>query len=138
MKNFCKEISLKTNGIGFYEITNLVKNWINEINITRGLLNISILHTSASLLIQENADDLVLKDLENYFMQTVPFNRKYLHQSEGKDDMPAHIKVALTNTNITLSIADKKLILGVWQGIFLFEHRLSRKNRKLILHYIGN
>ena len=89
------------------------------------------------MLIQENADPSVIEDLKNYFLNSVPFNNEYKHSTEGKDDMPAHIKASLTNSNLTLSILDNKLCLGTWQGIFLFEHRTSKKNRELILHFIG-
>ena len=111
---------------------------INKINLYSGLLNISIQHTSASLLLQENADPTVLVDLKNYFLKLVPFNDNYLHTTKRYDDMPAHIKTSLTNTNITLSVIDKKLNLVTWQGIFLFEHRTSSKERLINLHYIGD
>ena len=133
-----EKINIRTNGINLYEITNNIIDWINKINLNSGLLNISIQHTSASLLLQENADPTVLVDLKNYFLKLVPFNDNYLHATEGYDDMPAHIKTSLTNTNITLSVIDKKLKLGTWQGIFLFEHRTSPKNRIVNLHYIGD
>ena len=133
-----KKINIRTNGINLYEITNNILDWINQINLTSGLLNISIQHTSASLLLQENADPTVLEDLKNYYMKLVPLHNSYLHATEGYDDMPAHIKASLTNTNITLSVIEKKLNLGKWQGIFLFEHRNSSKDRLIILHYIGN
>ena len=133
-----EKINFRTNGIHLYEITNNIKDWINKTNLSSGLLNISIQHTSASLLLQENADPTVLEDLKNYFLKLVPFNDNYLHATEGYDDMPAHIKTSLTNTNITLSIINKKLNLGTWQGIFLFEHRTSPKDRFINLHYIGD
>ena len=133
-----EKINIRTNGISLYEITNNIIDWINKINLYSGLLNISIQHTSASLLLQENADPNVLEDLKNYFLKLVPFNDNYLHATEGYDDMPAHIKTSLTNTNITLSVIDKKLNLGTWQGIFLFEHRTSSKDRFINLHYIGD
>ena len=133
-----EKINIKTNGINLYEITNNIIVWINKINLNSGLLNISIQHTSASLLLQENADPTVLEDLKNYFLKLVPFNDNYLHATEGYDDMPAHIKTSLTNTNITLSVIDKKLNLGTWQGVFLFEHRTSSKDRFINLHYIGD
>ena len=99
----------------------------------------SIQHTSASLIVQENADPDVQKDLINYFDKLVPMNEKlYIHSSEGKDDMPAHIKSALTNNQISLSIKNSKLILGTWQGIYLFEHRLKDHKRTIVHHYIGN
>ena len=133
-----EKINFRTNGINLYEITNNIIDWINKTNLSSGLLNISIQHTSASLLLQENADPTVLEDLKNYFLKLVPFNNNYLHATEGYDDMPAHIKTSLTNTNITLSVMDKKLNLGTWQGVFLFEHRTSSKDRFINLHYIGD
>ena len=133
-----EKIDIRTHGINLYEITNNIIDWINKINLSSGLLNISIQHTSASLLLQENADPTVLEDLKNYFLKLVPFNDNYLHATEGYDDMPAHIKTSLTNTNITLSVIDKKLNLGIWQGIFLFEHRTCSKDRFINLHYIGD
>ena len=133
-----EKINIRTNGINLYEITNIIIDWINKIDLSNGLLNISIQHTSASLLLQENADPTVLVDLKNYFLKLVPFNDNYLHATEGYDDMPAHIKTSLTNTNITLSVMDKKLNLGTWQGVFLFEHRISSKDRFINLHYIGD
>ena len=133
-----EKINIRTNGINLYEITNNIIDWINKINLSSGLLNISIQHTSASLLLQENADPTVLEDLKNYFLKLVPFNDNYLHATEGYDDMPAHIKTSLTNTNITLSVIDKKLNLGTWQGVFLFEHRTSSKDRFINLHYLGD
>ena len=103
------------------------------------MLNLSIQHTSASLIIQENADPDVHKDLINYFDKLVPMNKKlYIHTAEGKDDMPAHIKSALTNNQISLSIKNSKLILGTWQGIYLFEHRLKDHERTIVHHYIGD
>ena len=133
-----EKISIRTNGSNLYEITNNIIVWIKKINLSNGLLNISIQHTSASLLLQENADPTVLEDLKIFFLKLVPFNENYLHATEGHDDMPAHIKTSLTNTNITLSLTDKKLNLGTWQGIFLFEHRTTSKNRFVNLHYIGD
>ena len=133
-----EKINITTNGINLYEITNSIIDWINKINLSSGLLNISIQHTSASLLLQENADPTVLEDLKNYFFKLVPFNDNYLHATEGYDDMPAHIKTSLTNTNVTLSVVDRKLKLGTWQGIFLFEHRTSSKDRFINLHYVGD
>ena len=112
---------------------------INKEKLLNGILNINILHTSASLIIQENADPDVLYDLNNFFNKLVPMDNKiYKHTTEGKDDMPAHIKSALTNNQITLSIKDKKLMLGTWQGLYLFEHRLEKHTRILSHHLIGN
>lgn len=137
MKQLFKEIDFCTHGIDLYEFTIEAQNWINEINLNNGMLNISILHTSASLLIQENADSDVLKDLKNFYNKLVPFNYKYIHNNEGEDDMPAHIKSSLTNSNLTLSVVNKRILIGSWQGLFLFEHRYSKKKRKILFHFIG-
>ena len=133
-----KSIQIKTKGIDLYEFSEEVINWVYNERITNGLLNISILHTSASILLQENADSDVLEDLKNFYKKIVPFNSNYLHNAEGKDDMPAHIKTSLTNTNITISIIEKKIITGFWQGFYLFEHRLENKTRNIQLHFIGD
>ncbi len=139
MIQFFKEIKIKTNGQKLIEITSKVLDFFESTSIKEGILNLSILHTSASLLVQENADSDVKKDLLNFFDNTVPMNPSlYIHNTEGIDDMPAHIKTALTNTHITLSIRSKKLILGTWQGIYLFEHRLINQNRTILAHIIGN
>ena len=130
---------INTSGQRLYEITDKTIEWIEKNNFNNGMLNMSIQHTSASLIVQENADPDVQKDLINYFDKLVPMNEKlYIHSSEGKDDMPAHIKSALTNNQISLSIKDSKLILGTWQGIYLFEHRLNDHKRTIVHHYIGN
>ena len=130
---------INTSGQRLYEITDKTIEWIEKNNFNNGMLNMSIQHTSASLIVQENADPDVQKDLINYFDKLVPMNEKlYIHSSEGKDDMPAHIKSALTNNQISLSIKDSKLILGTWQGIYLFEHRLDDHKRTIVHHYIGN
>ena len=130
---------VNTSGQRLYEITDKTIEWIEKNNFTNGMLNMSIQHTSASLIVQENADPDVQKDLINYFDKLVPMNEKlYIHSSEGKDDMPAHIKSALTNNQISLSIKNSKLILGTWQGIYLFEHRLKSHKRTIVHHYIGD
>ena len=130
---------VKTSGQRLYEITKETIIWIEKNNFTDGMLNMSVQHTSASLIVQENADPDVQKDLINYFDKLVPMNDKlYIHSSEGKDDMPAHIKSALTNNQISLSIKESRLILGTWQGIYLFEHRLDSHNRTIVHHYIGD
>tara|TARA_B100000787_G_scaffold24617_1_gene16454 strand:- start:351 stop:770 length:420 start_codon:yes stop_codon:yes gene_type:complete len=132
-------LKIKTNGLYLYELTSEIISWIKLNKFKNGLLNISIQHTSASLIIQENADSDVKTDLINYFDKLVPMNNDlYIHSAEGKDDMPAHIKSALTNNQISLSIKDSKLLLGIWQGIYLFEHRINQQNRIVILHYLGN
>ena len=132
-------LELITNGQKLYEFTENTLNWINGLNLKNGVLNLSIMHTSASLIVQENADPDVKTDLISYFNKLAPMNEKlYIHKSEGKDDMPAHIKSALTNNQITLSIKDKKLLLGTWQGLYLFEHRIEQHNRKIIHHFVGD
>ena len=139
MKQLFHEIKINTNGQGLYDFTSKTVSWLNELEIKNGLLNINILHTSASLTIQENADPDVLHDLKNFFHKLVPMDNKlYKHTTEGKDDMPAHIKSALTNNQLTLSIKNKKLMLGTWQGLYLFEHRIEKHTRTLSHHLIGN
>ena len=139
MQQVFHEIKISTNGQGLYDFTDQKISWIDDQKINNGILNINILHTSASLVIQENADPDVLYDLKNFFDKLAPMNNKlYKHTTEGKDDMPAHIKSALTNNQITLSIKGKKLMLGTWQGLYLFEHRLEKHTRILSHHLIGN
>ena len=131
-------LQINTNGQQLYEFTDQTINWIEKNNFKNGILNLSIQHTSASIIIQENADPDVQKDLINYFDKLVPMNSKlYIHTTEGKDDMPAHIKSALTNNQISLSVKNKELLLGTWQGIYLFEHRLNPQTRTIIHHFIG-
>ena len=139
MEQVFHEITLKTKGQGFYGFTEMTLGWLNKQKIKNGILNINILHTSASLVIQENADPDVLHDLKNFFDKLVPMDNKlYKHTTEGKDDMAAHIKSALTNNQLTLSIKNKRLMLGTWQGLYLFEHRLDNQIRKISYHFIGN
>ena len=139
MDQIFHEIKINTKGQGFYDFTDQTISWINSQKIKNGILNINILHTSASLVIQENADPDVLHDLKNFFNNLVPMNNKlYKHTTEGKDDMPAHIKAALTNNQLILSIRNKKLSLGTWQGLYLFEHRLEQHTRTLSHHLMGN
>ena len=129
---------LKTKGAGLYVFTEQTQEFINKNKVVNGILNINILHTSASLTIQENADPDVLYDLNNFFKKLVPMDNKlYKHTTEGKDDMPAHIKSALTNSHLTLSVKNSKIILGTWQGLYLFEHRLENQARKISHHFIG-
>ena len=133
--------NLKINTVGqrLYEFTDQTIQWINKNNLKNGMINISIQHTSASLIVQENADQDVQTDLINYFDKLVPMDNKlYVHTTEGKDDMPAHIKSVLTNNQISLSIKDSELLLGTWQGLYLFEHRLEPQNRTIIHHFIGS
>ena len=138
MKQEFYNLQINTNGQKLYEFTNDTIQWISQNNFKNGILNLSIQHTSASLIVQENADPDVQTDLINYFDKLVPMNNKlYIHTTEGKDDMPAHIKSALTNNQISLSIKDSGLLLGTWQGIYLFEHRLEAQKRIIIHHFIG-
>ena len=139
MQQVFEEIKIDTKGQGFYNFTENTLDWINKQKVENGILNINILHTSASLVIQENADTDVLYDLKNFFHKLVPMDQKlYKHITEGKDDMPAHIKSALTNNQLTLSLKNKKLILGTWQGLYLFEHRFENQTRILSHHLIGD
>ena len=138
MKQIFHEITLNTKGSGLYDFTEQTKSFVYKNNLINGILNINILHTSASLTIQENADPDVLYDLNNFFKKLVPMNNKlYKHTTEGEDDMPAHIKAALTNSHLTLSVKDREIILGTWQGLYLFEHRLQNQTRKISHHFIG-
>ena len=138
MKQEFYNLQIKTNGQNLYEFTNDTIHWIGQNNFKNGILNLSIQHTSASLIVQENADPDVQTDLINYFDKLAPMDNKlYVHTTEGKDDMPAHIKSALTNNQISLSVKDSELLLGTWQGIYLFEHRLEAQKRTVIHHFIG-
>ena len=138
MKQEFLDLIIKTNGQNLYEFTSKTINWIKEKKLNNGILNLSIQHTSASLIVQENADPDVQTDLVNYFDKIVPMNNKlYVHTSEGKDDMPAHIKSTLTNNQISVSVKKNELLLGNWQGLYLFEHRIEKKERKIIHHFIG-
>ena len=132
-------LEIKTKGQKLYDFTDKTSEWIKSFKFNNGILNLSIQHTSASLVVQENADPDVQTDLINFFDRIVPMNNKnYIHTTEGKDDMPAHIKSAITNNQISLSIKEGKLLLGRWQGLFLFEHRLARQKRIVILHFFGD
>ena len=133
------DLYISTNGQKLYEFTDETIIWIKKNSFKNGIINISIQHTSASLIVQENADPDVQRDLLNYFDKLAPMDKElYIHTAEGIDDMPAHIKSALTNNQISLSIKDGKLLLGTWQGLYLFEHRLNTQKRTLTHHFIGN
>ena len=139
MKQEFFDLKINTNGQKLYEITDQIIDWIKENSFKNGILNLNIQHTSASLIVQENADPDVQTDLINYFNKLAPMdNSLYTHTTEGKDDMPAHIKSSLTNNQITLSIKNGELVLGTWQGLYLFEHRLAPQSRKIIFHFFGN
>ena len=138
MKQEFFNLQINTNGQKLYEFTDQTLDWINENNFKNGILNLSIQHTSASLIVQENADPDVQTDLIKYFDKLAPMdNSLYIHTTEGKDDMPAHIKSALTNNQISLSVKNNKLLLGTWQGLYLFEHRLEDQKRSIIHHFLG-
>ena len=139
MKQEFFNLEINTNGQKLYDLTDETIRWIKGNNFKNGFLNLNIQHTSASLIVQENADPDVQKDLINYFDKLVPMdNTLYIHTTEGKDDMPAHIKSALTNNQISLSVKKGELLLGSWQGLYLFEHRLSSQKRKIVLHFMGD
>ena len=132
------ELQIKTKGQNLYDVTDQVNTYIKKNNFRNGIINLSIQHTSASLIIQENADPDVQKDILNYYDKLVPMdNSLYKHITEGKDDMPAHIKSSLTNNQISLSIKEGTILLGTWQGIYLFEHRIDPQLRTIVLHFIG-
>ncbi len=138
MKQEFYNLVLQTNGQKLYEFTNSTLNWIKKNNFKNGMINLSVQHTSASLIVQENADPDVQTDLISYFDKLAPMNNElYSHTAEGKDDMPAHIKSSLTNNQIALSLKNTELLLGTWQGIFLFEHRIEAQRRTIIHHFIG-
>ena len=132
-------LQMDTNGQKLYEFTNQTNQWVNDNEFNNGIINISIQHTSASLIIQENADPDAQTDLINFFNKLVPMdNSLYTHTTEGKDDMPAHIKSALTNNQISLSVKNNELLLGTWQGLYLFEHRIEKQKRLIVFHYLGD
>ena len=133
------ELIVKTKGQGLYDFTKETVDWVKKQKIHSRILNLNILHTSASLTIQENADPDVLYDIKNFFDKLVPMNNDfYKHTTEGIDDMPAHLKTMLTNTQLTLSVKNKKPILGTWQGLYLIEHRLQNQNRTISYHLMGD
>jgi secondary thiamine-phosphate synthase enzyme len=138
MKQFAKALVVPTSGKGLYEITSKVIAWARECGVREGLLTLFVQHTSASLTIQENADPDVVEDLETFFARLAPEERRlYRHTIEGPDDMPAHIRAALTLTSLSIPVAGGELALGTWQGIYLFEHRSTPHRRSVALHLIG-
>ena len=139
MKQKFFNFQINTDGQKLYEFTNETIKWVKKNKFNDGILNLNIQHTSASLIVQENADPDVQADLINYFDKLAPMdNSLYVHTTEGKDDMPAHIKSSLTNNQITLSIKNGELILGTWQGLYLFEHRINPQLRKIVFHFLGD
>jgi len=138
MRQAVHTLTLRTKGRNLYEFTDKVMRWLAEENFTTGLLTIFCRHTSASLLIQENADPDVQADLLNYFEEIAPESDRYIHSAEGPDDMPAHLRAALTQTSLSIPVLDGLPVLGTWQGIFLFEHRARDHSREIVLHVIGD
>ena len=136
MSQIFKQLSFKTSNKIFLDITAEINRSIKDCGIEKGLLNLSVLHTSCSLIIQENADPMVLKDIRNFLEKVAP-EQNYFHNSEGPDDMPAHLKSLITQTNLTLSVKDYNLTLGTWQGVFLLEHRISDRIRHIQFHLMG-
>ena len=137
MKQASYTLSVTTRRKGLHEITHPIVEWVAQQDIASGLLTLFCRHTSASLLIQENADPTVRADLETYFDQIVPEGADYRHDTEGADDMPAHIRTALTQAQLSIPILEGELALGTWQGIYLFEHRVRSHYREIVLHLIG-
>ena len=138
MKQCFDEIALQTEGRGLYDVTPKIIDWIDKQEIQDGLLTLLIQHTSASLLVNENYDSDVQTDLESFFSRLVKDgDRLFTHTIEGDDDMPAHIRTALTQTNLSIPIKNKKMLLGQWQGVYVFEHRYNEFDRKVKIHLIG-
>ena len=138
MRQATGEIDITTNGPGLYDITGEARRFAERQKMGEGLLTLFIRHTSASLLIQENADPDVLADLQSFFEKIAPERAGYRHDAEGPDDMPAHIKAALTQTSLSIPITRGALGLGTWQGIYVFEHRARPHRRTVLLHLLGD
>ena len=136
--NIIEQLSFKTEGYEILNITEKIQELVHRYEFKKGLVNLSILHTSASLTVQENASKDVLNDIKTFLSNLVPESGNYLHDVEGPDDMPAHLKTLITNTNLTISVASNKLILGVWQGIYLCEWRKYGQTRSVIVHLLGD
>lgn len=137
MKQAVHKLEISTRGQGLYEFTSDVSDWVGQQNVNTGLLTVFCRHTSASLLIQENADPTVQSDIKAYFSRIAPENGPYVHNYEGPDDMPAHLKTALTQVQISIPTVHGRLALGTWQGIYVFEHRVRPHRREIVLHLIG-
>jgi len=139
MKQASTTLCIETPGPGLTEFTGEVAQWIQAQSMDEGLLTLFVQHTSASLLIQENADPDVCRDLQTFFERLAPWDASlYRHTTEGEDDMPAHIRAALTQTSLSIPVIDARVALGTWQGIYLFEHRAHRQQRNVVLHLMGN
>ena len=138
MRQASHDFRISTRGRGFYEFTEAAAEWLTELKVREGLLTLHLRHTSASLLIQENADPEVRRDLERFFSRLVPDGDPlFRHTMEGDDDMPAHVRTALTAVNLGIPVRDGAMVLGTWQGIYLWEHRCSSYNRSIAAHFIG-
>jgi len=138
VKQATHQIQVDTRGKGLYDISGRIERWVEEQALRTGLLTVFVQHTSASLTIQENADPDVVSDLNDFFSRLVPEDNKwYRHTVEGPDDMPAHIRTALTQTHLAVPIQHGRLALGTWQGIYLFEHRAMPHRRSVVLHVLG-
>lgn len=137
MKQSVHTLEISTRGRRLYEVTSAVSEWVRQQRMQTGLLTIFCRHTSASLLIQENADPSVRSDIEAYFDRIAPEGGPYRHNSEGSDDMPAHLKTALTQVQLSIPVIEGGLALGTWQGVYLFEHRVRPHRREIVLHLIG-
>ena len=135
--NIVEQIRFKTEGYQIINITEKIQELVTFHKFKKGLVNLSILHTSASLMVQENASKDVLNDIRTFLSNLVPDSGNYLHDVEGSDDMPAHLKTLITNTNLTVSVVSNKLVLGVWQGIYLCEWRKFGQTRSIIVHLLG-
>lgn len=137
LKQSVHKLEISTRGQGLYEFTSSLSDWVSQQKIDTGLLTVFCRHTSASLLIQENADPTVRVDIKNYFDRLAPESAAYIHNYEGDDDMPAHLKTALTNVQLSIPVMNGRMALGTWQGVYLFEHRVQRHRREIVLHVIG-
>jgi secondary thiamine-phosphate synthase enzyme len=137
LKQATHHLTLPTRGKALYEFTSTLRQWVADQNVHTGLLTIFCRHTSASLLIQENADPTVQRDILAYFDHIAPDDGPYVHNDEGLDDMPAHLKTALTQVQLSIPVVNGRLVLGTWQGVYLFEHRVHPHRRQIVLHLIG-
>jgi len=138
MRQAQQSLTIPSRGKGLVEFTREATDWVRAQGISSGLLTIFCRHTSASLLIQENADPDVRTDLEAFFERIAPEDKKlYIHQTEGQDDMPAHIRSALTQVQLSIPVSDGRMVLGTWQGLYLFEHRSAPHRREVVLHIVG-
>lgn len=137
LRQVAGDLSVATRGKGLVEITREIAGWLDAQTARKGLLTVFCRHTSASLVIQENADPSVQRDLARAFARLAPESADYEHDTEGPDDMPAHIRAALTQTSLSIPVAEGRMALGTWQGVYLFEHRRAPHTREIALHYIG-